>query len=62
MQVVGQLHAPGRFALPPPPPGPPPGKRYRYPLNRKLVGVQSRSERFEKDQPLPLSGTVTRFL
>jgi hypothetical protein len=54
MEVSGQLHA--LAALPP-------GKEPPYPLDRRLVGPQSRCGRCgEGKNLLPLSGIESRFL
>jgi hypothetical protein len=47
MEVSGQLHAPAASL---------PGKELQYPLDRRLCGPQSRSERGEEKNSQPLSG------
>jgi hypothetical protein len=46
VEIFIHLYAPD--ALPPPPP--PPRKELRYPLNRRLGELRSRSERFGEEE------------
>jgi len=53
MKASGHLHVPAAL---------PPGKYPRYPLNRRLVGAQSRSGRGgEENKALPLPGIEPRL-